>query len=234
MSSNEPPAEAPPVPVDETQPRMKPTPTAQARLPLSRLVLGGILVAGGGLWLLGVLDVVDVSISTALSVALIVVGLALVAGSRTGRHSGLMTIGIILTVVLAIASSLNIKIEGGVGERTERPASLSDVKGKYRLGVGQLTIDLRGLSFPFGSTTRIQASVGIGQLVVEVGGSAGNVEAHGKAGLGDVMLFDKEGSGFDVDLTQQRVQLGPSPPEGFAVLILELSVGLGQVTVDGE
>ena len=208
-----------------------PEPTRARRLPLTRLMLGALFVAGGALWLLGALDVVDVSVTAALSVALIVVGLALVAGSFTGRHTGMITIGIVLTAGLALASTFDIRLEGGIGQRNERPTSVAELKSEYKLGVGQLTIDLTGITFAPGTTTHIKARVGIGQLTVDVPASV-EVQAHGTAGLGEVLLFGRQSS--DVDLSHGLVLTGPAPPGGRPQLILELSVGLGQVTVDGQ
>jgi hypothetical protein len=250
MSSDEPTPESPPEPqpepeslpkepnaVLETAPPITPEPPpppARSRLPLTRLMLGGLFVAGGVLWLLGALDLIDVSVTAALSVALIVVGLALVGGSFTGRrHPGLIVIGLVLTVMLALASTFDIKLNGGVGDRNYQPTSLAELRGEYHLGVGQLTIDLTGLAFTPGTTTHIKASVGIGQLTVNTPGTI-PVEAHATAGLGEVLLFGRQSSGFEVDLSYGVM---PScPPEGGScptLLILELSVGLGQVSVDG-
>jgi len=211
----------PPSPFEpgEIEPRPRPLP------PLSRLVLGLVLLGGGVVWLLAATNVIDVS-------PLLVLGLALVAGSRTGRHSGLMLIGIVLTLVLAAASTFDIRLSGGVGDRREQPAILADLHRTYELGVGQLTIDLRGLSFPEGTTTRIDAHVGIGQLTVEIPDNVA-VQAHGRSGLGQVSLFGRESSGFDAEVRLSR-EPNAGAPSGVARLVLELSVGLGQVTLDGS
>jgi hypothetical protein len=216
-----------PPPVAEKPPPHPPALRAR-ELPLGRLVLGGILLVGGMLWLLGSLDVIaDLSLTAILSVALIVVGLALVIGSRTGRHSGLITAGAILTVVLAIASTFNLRIEGGAGERTFRPASVADLRDTYELGVGQLTVDLRDLELPQG-TTEIEITLGIGQLVVRVPADTA-VRVHGKAGAGQVAIFGREHDGFDVDTTESAAGYDTATSR----LFLDVSVGLGQVDVDG-
>ena len=218
----------PPSPFEpgEIEPRPRPLP------PLSRLVLGLVLLGGGVVWLLAATNVIDFSPLLVLAAALIVVGLALVAGSRTGRHSGLTLIGIVLTIVLAAASTFDIRLSGGVGDRREQPAILADLHRTYELGVGQLTIDLRGLSFPEGTTTRIDAHVGIGQLTVEIPDNVA-VQAHGRSGLGQVSLFGRESSGFDAEVRLSR-EPNAGAPSGVARLVLELSVGLGQVTLDGS
>ena len=87
-------------------------------LPLARLILGAILLAGGVLWLLGVTNVADVSPLPALAGALIVVGLALVAGSRTGGHSGLIALGVVLTVVTRAISTIIVNRRGEMMPRS--------------------------------------------------------------------------------------------------------------------
>jgi predicted membrane protein len=205
-----------------------PEPTRRP-LPLSRLILGLVLVAIGVIWLLEALDVVSFSLLAVLPGALIVVGIVLIAAARTGRHSPLIVLGVVLTVILTLASSLDIRLQGGVGERTERPVALADIQSEYRLSVGQLTIDLTSVDFSGSQNTRVTASVGIGQLEIRVPDSA-QVVAVAHAGAGQVMVFGREESGFDVDLTARR-------PPGFdvigatGVLTLDLSVGLGQIEV---
>jgi predicted membrane protein len=196
-------------------------------IPLGRLVLGGILLGGGALWLLSSLDVIEVSLTAVLPVALILVGLALVIGSRTGRHSGLIVGGVILTVMLAFASTFDIRLEGGVGQRDFAPKTIADLESEYRLAMGEMTLDLTALEISPESRTTVDASVGMGQLVVRVPPDVG-VHVHATAGAGQVVLFGRESDGLDVELSTP-ISGGPGHP----ALTLELSVGLGQVDVSG-
>jgi hypothetical protein len=195
--------------------------------PLGRVILGLVLVGIGVIWLLQALDVVSFSFLAILPAALIVVGVVLVGAARSGRHSPLIVLGIILTVILTIASGFDIRLQGGVGERTERPRALAEVEPEYHLSVGQLTLDFRAVDFARGPTT-VEASVGIGQLTVRLPDEA-LVAVTGHAGAGQVMLFGRENNGLDADLTVRR------PPSlvlgGTDVLTLDLSVGLGQIEV---
>lgn len=214
-----------PVPTDTAEP-----PPGRP-VPLGRLILGLVLVGVGVIWLLEALDVVSFSFLAVLPAALIIVGVVLIGASRTGRHSGLIVLGIILTVILTIASSFDIRLQGGIGERTERPTTLADVKREYHVSVGQLTIDLRSIDFSSSQGARIKASVGIGQLTVRVPDSA-LVEATGHVGAGQVTIFGRQNSGFDVKLFGRA----PPPPGSLVIgstssLILDLSVGLGQIEV---
>jgi hypothetical protein len=222
-------SEWPATPEEQIEERPPPPPYRRPSIlesvPLGRLVLGGILLLGGALWLLSSLDVIEISLTAVLPVALMVVGLALVIGSRTGRHSGLIAAGAILTVMLVFASSFDIRLEGGVGQRDFAPRSLADLEPEYRLAMGEMTIDLSGVELPSG-TTRVEASVGMGQLVIRVPENA-TVRAHATAGAGQVVLFGEESNGVDAELSVSR------DVPGTTTLLLELSVGLGQVDVDG-
>jgi len=193
------------------------------------VVLGLLLLAGGLLWLLGVLDVVNISLRAVLSLSLVAVGIALVAGARKGSHGGLVALGVLLTIILTLLSSFNIRIEGGVGDRSERPATVQELQRQYHLGVGQLTVDLSDLQLP-GGITRVDAVVGIGRLVVRIPPRVA-VRVHATAGTGQVTLFGKESNGFDVDQTVRRGEFGS---ETGARLDLVVQVGIGQVDVAVE
>ena len=206
-----------------------PPPAPVHQIPLARLLIGAALVVGGVLWLLAALDVFEISPSVVLSAILIAVGLALIAGSRTGRHSGLVVLGVVLTIVLALGSSLDISLAGGIGDKSFHPSSLDQLEREYRLGVGQLTLDFSNLTAPPGSYT-IKARVGIGQIVVTA--PPGTTQIVARARVGDVEVSGRHDSGFDalasVGLGSRRVSCGVQ-----ACFELDLSVGVGQVTVNG-
>jgi predicted membrane protein len=206
-----------------------PPPPPVHRVLSARLMIGAALVVGGALWLLAALDVFEVSASAVLSGILIAVGVALIAGSRTGRHGGLVALGVILTILLAVGSSLDIDLTGGVGDRSAHPRSLAQLERSYRLGIGQLTLDFTDVAFPPG-TYHIEASVGIGQLNVHLPSTMGGI--HATAGLGEVDVAGRTDSGFDVavDVTPASTGVGCSEA---ACVYLRLSVGIGQVTADG-
>jgi hypothetical protein len=205
---------------------------ADRGLPLGRLILGLVLVGIGVIWLLEALDVVNVSFLAVLPAALIVIGIVLVVAARTGRHSGLIALGVIIAVILTIASSFDIRLRGGVGDRTERPATAADLQREYHLSMGQLTIDLRALNLPDSAGTRkVKATVGMGQLTVRVPNDALLI-ATGHVGAGQVTIFGRQNSGLDVKISGRA-----PPPPGLVVigvipqLIFDLSVGLGQIEV---
>jgi hypothetical protein len=205
------------------------SPPPSSRFHVGRLVLGLVIVVIGVTALLQAAGVSDVPWKTVLPGSLIAVGLGLViAGQRSeSGQGGLIAIGIVLTILLAGASAVDIPLEGGVGERTERPMSLSEVKSDYRLAVGQLTLDLTSVSVPVtGAARTIRARVGVGQLIVELSSDQLAV-VRGHAGMGQVTIFGQSDEGFGVDK-----DVAPSVPAGEAIpFSLELSVGIGEVSV---
>lgn len=206
----------------------QPPPPPPAPAPPSRtgrLVAGLLLVIFGVGWLLETLDVGEFPWEIVLPAALIVVGAVLLVRSRFAEHQGaLVTTGIVLTILLVLASAVDFPITGGVGERDERPTTLSQLRDEYRLGIGQLTLDLTDLHALVGEARHVRARVGIGQLTVVVREDT-PVRVEARSGLGQVQIFDVEGSGFDVQRSTAP-RSGESP-----VFELVLTVGLGQVEV---
>jgi hypothetical protein len=205
------------------------SPPPSSRFHAGRLVLGLVVVVIGVAALLQAAGVSDVPWKAVLPGSLIAVGLGLVIAGRRSEsgQGGLIAIGIVLTVVLSAASAVDIPLEGGVGERTERPTSLSEVKSEYRLAVGQLTLDLTSVSAPVtGAARTIRARVGVGQLIVELSSDQLAV-VRGHAGMGQVTIFGQSDEGFGVDK-----DVAPSVPAGEPIpFSLELSVGIGEVSV---
>lgn len=69
--------------------------------------------------------------------------------------------------VLAYVASTGVPLSGGVGQRIYQPYSASQVRHHYHLGIGDMTIDLRGVGFSHNSLA-VTATVAIGRLTVEV------------------------------------------------------------------
>lgn len=226
-----------PVPISPAAPAApEPAPAPPAGGPrLGHVVLGAILVLIGVAWLLEALDVADVPWRFLLPSALIIVGVALVFGARTGSHGGLVAVGVVLTVLViaagAVAALLDFPFAGGVGDKTHRPTA--GVADEYRWGVGKMTIDLRDADALAGE--EIEASVVLGELIVLVPPDLPLV-ITASTGVGDVKVLGEEDGGFRVDLqchgTAEAVTCGDGvmPTEPYLRIDLEAAIGKVEVT----
>lgn len=207
------------------------TPHPPARAParsnpaVGTILLGGIIALFGLLWLLDSTGAINSPWHAVLPGTLIITGLALVASSRDGSHPGLIVLGAVLTVVLAVSSTVNIPLSGGIGERIHEPVTTAELQPKYDLAIGQQVIDLRAIDFPSG-TTAIEARVGIGELIVRVPPDI-ELQIDFRVGVGDADVLDITRSGVGSD--------GDYATPGYATaqrrLTLDLSVGVGSLKV---
>jgi hypothetical protein len=199
--------------------------TERRRLPIGTLVVGLLLVAAGLLWLLEALDVADIPWDALLPAGLIVVGAGLIVAARTHTHGGLITVGIVLTILTAASSAADIRLEGGIGDRTYAPRSAADLEDDYSLAIGQLEVDLTGVRLPTGTTT-INISVGMGELLVEVPEGVA-IDVSAELAAGDANIIDVEDSGVAVEaaFTDDGYESAATR------LSLDLSVGLGDMVV---
>lgn len=197
-------------------------------VPIARLFVGVLLVGLGVVWLLDAVGAVDVDWDVLLPAALIVVGLASIVTAWQGRgRGGLIALGVVLTVVLTLTTVVRIPLSGGVGDRVERPTSLEATTDPFELAVGKLMVDLNDMTWgpEVPGEVRVEAAVGIGELVVLVGPDFACVSVHAEAGVGELDVFGERRSGMAPEYRTDAVCLAAP------LLVLDLSVGLGQVEV---
>lgn len=178
-------------------------------------------------WLFEALSVADVPWEVLLPLALIALGGVVVVNARAGRsQGGLVALGVVLTVVLTVGSAIDVPLTGGVGDRTYRPTTLSELRSDYGLAIGQLDLDLRDIPRQGPDASRVvHVHLGIGQIVVHLrNGALIAVRAH--AGAGQVIVFGRSNGGFNVDGGFQ-----PMVPSGTPLLTIDVRVGLGEVQV---
>lgn len=205
---------------------LPPPPATPSRaFPIGRLLVGVGLVLAGVAWLLDALDVIDFDWDIVLPILLILIGVALVVSAQRGEgRGGLIAAGMVLIVILTLGTLVRVPFGGGIGDATERPTVYRD--HSYEHAIGKLTVDLSGLAPPSSgdlADATIDATVGIGQLVVIVPEEIDCVAPHARAGIGEVRVFGESEGGIGPDY-ELRASCSP-------VLRLELSVGLGQVEV---
>jgi len=192
------------------------------RLNLGQIVAGAILVMIGVAWLVEAADWGDVPWRGLLAVALMVVGVALMVGSRRDSHGSLIAFGVVLAVVMAMSGAIevltDIPLNAGIGEERHRP--VAQVDDEYRWGIGSMTVDLRGVTDLGGHT--ITASVAIGELIVIVPDDVA-ISVTATSGIGEVRVLGRHSAGLGADLEFTE--------EGEGRLVLELEVAIGKVEV---
>ncbi|HST16326.1 MAG TPA: PspC domain-containing protein [Gaiellaceae bacterium] len=180
-----------------------------------------VLLSRGALWPVG----------GAGWVLVLLAGLAILwtYDARRGDARSRRLIAVLLSVVVAFFAIVvaaivtafawfDVSLSDGVGNRTYAPATSSDVKRTYSLGVGDLRVDLSNVTTT--NRMRVRAKLGVGELHVIVPRNAEvTVDAHAKAG--DVHVLDQQESGRNV-----TVQTG----RGGALTIVA-NVGAGAIDV---
>jgi len=160
-------------PPTATQPLPAPTtPPAPRGLSLGVIAAAALLIGGALVFLLDAVGAIDPSaaeVAGGLAVAAAVAGAGAIAGAVTGRRGVivLLALGAVLGASAAGVALLSTELDDGVGFRTVRPASASEIPETYRLGAGELEIDLRETDLPAGVTT-VRALIGAGSLTVLV------------------------------------------------------------------
>jgi phage shock protein PspC (stress-responsive transcriptional regulator) len=193
---------------------------AIARATLVLLVLIAALGAGTGVGF-----VAAIGGGTAIAVISIVAGVALVGTGLLGGPRWLILPVIVLVLPLAVVSAADIDLRGGVGQRDYRPQTLSELRPEYRIGVGQVNLDLRDMTLPAGRTA-VRLRVGMGEALVRV--PAGTcVTTEAKIGAGAADLPKHADQGLDLDVVQSRRALSGQPQ-----LLVTADVGVGHLQID--
>ena len=154
----------------------------------------------------------------------IAAGAALVAAAFVGGARWLVLPALAIALPLAFVSAAGIDLDGGFGERRERPATLAELAQGYRLGAGELVVDLRQLDLPAGDHP-LKVRVGTGHALVLVPDGV-CVASSADVGMGAVAVFGRTSGGIDVDWSDMR-----RARAGAARLVLEGDIGLGLLEV---
>jgi len=129
--------------------------------------------------------------------------------------------------IFSVEALSGVPLRGGIGNTQWRPTSAAQVAPRYRLAIGSMQVDLRQVDFHPG-TTHVTATVGIGNLVVDVPAAASvSVAAH--SGLGSVQVFGQDEGGFS--MSQSKVVTGKSAGAGAPHIVLDAETGVGEVQV---
>jgi hypothetical protein len=161
---------------------------------------------------------------TVAAVLVIVAGAALVAAAFAGGARWLIMPALALGLSAAFVTAAGINLDGGVGRKEFSPATAADVHPSYKLGVGELVVDLRHTQLAAGDhRLRLQVGVGHALLLVPRGVC---VTTTARVGLGGVEVFKHGSGGVDVDLTDGR-----TAPPGTPRIVLNGDTGVGLLEV---
>ena len=161
---------------------------------------------------------------TVVACLVIAAGLMLIAGAFRGGMRWLILPALALALPVAFVAAADVDLDGGIGEREYRPASASQIRDRYELGIGSLVLDLRGVRLP-AEGAHVTLDVGVGEGVVVVPTDV-CVASQADIGAGVVQLFDRESEGVDVDWEET-----PRTRRGVPLLTVHGDIGIGLLQV---
>jgi phage shock protein PspC (stress-responsive transcriptional regulator) len=167
---------------------------------------------------------------TAIAVAVIFIGLAMVAAAfapdvRRRATPPLLVLALVLGIPAGAIAAADIEFDNSVGQRTYTPKVVTDIPADgYKLGTGQLIVDLRDLPWKKGETIPVSAHLGIGQLIVSAPPNV-CVVGHVTGKAGELIDAGDVSQGIDPD-----VEKG-TPNSQAPRLDLDADIQLGQMVV---
>lgn len=191
---------------------------------LGRGALGVAVLAGCGALALGGAFAAGVGGGTVAAGLVIAAGLILVVGAFTGWGRRLVLPALAVAIPVAVVSAAGIDLNGGVGDRHFRPAAADQLQDRYKLGMGELVVDLRNSKLPPGDT-RLGLDLGVGEARLLVPPNV-CVSTRSRVGLGAAELFDRFEGGADVDHREPALA-----PPGTPRLVVDAKVGVGHFLV---
>jgi len=168
--------------------------------------------------------------SGAVIAALVIAIGGLLVGSATRSRGArwLALPALLLAVPLGVVAAADVSFDGGFGERSYRPASVADLpRDGYRLGAGELVVDLRDVDLPAGRETVLDLRLGMGSAEVLVSEDV-CVITDTRVGGGYVNLRGRDSGGLDVDFLV-RADTNAAPR-----LLVRGDIGLGALEIIDE
>lgn len=166
---------------------------------VAAVVLIGAALAGLGTLVAGSAFLTGLGYGWAVAVAIVAIGLLVAAAAFRGGARWLIVPAVALAVGVGAAAAADLDLEGGIGEREFRPLSASAVPADgYRLGVGRLAVDLRGIDWSRQRVLDLDLRVGVGEAVVAVPSDV-CVVADAHTGVGALSLAGSQTDGLGVD-----------------------------------
>jgi phage shock protein PspC (stress-responsive transcriptional regulator) len=189
----------------------------RAALGIGVLILCGV-VALAGAW------AAAAGGGTIVAILVIASGVAILAGAFLKPVRWLILPAIALGLAAGAVSAAGIDLDGGVGDKSYRPASTADLRDRYELGIGELEVDLRDTDLPAGDRP-LELDVGVGEARLIVPQDV-CVATEARVGLGAVRVFERDGGGVDVDVVDEQ----NARPDTTRLLV-DADIGVGALNV---
>jgi phage shock protein PspC (stress-responsive transcriptional regulator) len=130
-------------------------------------------------------------------------------------------VALILVAAAVFAAIFHVHLGRGIGDRNYVVTGTDELRRNYRLGIGDMTVDLSTVRFKVGETD-VGTRVDVGDLLVVVPQNVA-LRVHGDAQLGQVEVLGDSADGRNVDRSVDQA--------GKRVLVLDAHVGVGRVRV---
>ena len=193
------------------------------RIALAALIGVAVIGAGVGVGLAAALGG-----GVVIAILAVVTGFALIGTAFVGGARWLIVPALALVLPLGIVSAAGIDLNGGVGDRNYRPATVAQVNDRYELGIGSLIVDLRDVDLPKDQTTNLAVDVGLGEAVLYVPSDT-CVSSNVQIGVGGSDVLDRGADGVDVTYADDA-----PAPAGRPKLHIDADVGMGVIEVVRE
>jgi phage shock protein PspC (stress-responsive transcriptional regulator) len=135
-------------------------------------------------------------------------------------------VGVVLAFVLVaaaiFAAVFHVHLGNGIGDQTYDVRALTELHPEYKLGIGDLRVDLREVRLPVG-VTHLRTRVDVGRVDVVVPHDAA-LRVHSEADFGTVAVLGQSADGRKVDRSVDEA--------GKRVLDLDAHVGVGSVHIE--
>jgi len=136
-----------------------------------------------------------------VAIGIIVVGALLALTAFRGGARWLIPPVVAIVIGAGVASAADLDFRGGIGEREYHPVTTAAIPaGGYRLGVGRLVVDLRGIDWNAARVVGLKVDLGTGQADVFVPARV-CVKASTHAGVGESEVAGERNGGLDVNHT---------------------------------
>lgn len=201
----------------------QPVPSEPPGPPVTSVTLAAVAVAIGLMVTIGQFGL-TVPATATFGVAMTVLGAGLIYGAFFGRPRGLVPIGLLLLIGLAVSPAVDAFSEGGTGTREYSPVTQAAVLDNYDLGAGPLELDLRRVNFTEDQTITVNVGAGYAEIWIP---DDINVIVDAEASAGYVEVFGREYAGVFANGEDSRAAADADRPT--VTLVVDVTFGYAEV-----